>query len=142
MSSPIIEELNQDENTDLLPEGGTKLGTMMIEPSRSEYNARSIDSFLDEASQAFSHLNFYSRIYVQRHYWYIILSCGVCNSSDATEILALSYILGLDASKSDFVSVMLDGDLSKNGGILASVIFIGMLIGGIFVGILGDSFGR
>lgn len=74
----------------------------------------------------------------QKAYWIVILSLGVCNSSDATEILALSYVLGLDS----FLSDILNNDLAKNGGILAGAIFLGMLLGGALVGILGDEFGR
>eukprot|EP00537_Pseudo-nitzschia_pungens_P003578 CAMPEP_0172378364 /NCGR_PEP_ID=MMETSP1060-20121228/69384_1 /TAXON_ID=37318 /ORGANISM="Pseudo-nitzschia pungens, Strain cf. cingulata" /LENGTH=242 /DNA_ID=CAMNT_0013106081 /DNA_START=4720 /DNA_END=5445 /DNA_ORIENTATION=+ len=48
---------------------------------------------------------------LQRRYWCIILSLGVANSSDATEILCISHILG----DSFFRSEMLLSDENENG---------------------------
>lgn len=70
-------------------------------------------------------------------YWAIFLSLGVANSSDASEILCLSYIL----SERHFVSTILR-DTAWRAGLLAATVFAGMLIGGLLVGCLGDWWGR
>uniref|UniRef100_A0A7S0K9W7 Major facilitator superfamily (MFS) profile domain-containing protein n=1 Tax=Leptocylindrus aporus TaxID=1398097 RepID=A0A7S0K9W7_9STRA len=110
--------------------------------------ARSIDSFMDDAFDATTidlgrmTWTSYTKTFVRQwNYWALVLCMGVCNSSDATEILALSYVLGL-GEKSDFASEILENDLSRNGGVLAGSIFLGMLIGGGVVGIFGDVYGR
>ena len=103
---------------------------------------RSIDSFMDEAYQSSLVFDPFSRFKLQMEFWGIFVILGVCNCSDATEILALSYILGLDDEKSDFKQTILNNNLARNGGILASSIFLGMLVGGILVGVLGDEYGR
>src|SRR5210317_585611 len=58
----------------------------------------------------------------QWKYWGIILSCGIANSSDASEILCLSYIL----SDEVFASTILEHTPWK-GGLLAAAVFLGML---------------
>jgi VNT family MFS transporter (synaptic vesicle glycoprotein 2) len=90
---------------------------------------RSLDEFLETAYQQTHGLT------QQWKYWCIILSLGVANSSDASEILCLSYIL----SDADFETHMLHG---RSGGFLAAAVFLGMLLGGLFVGSLGDYAGR
>jgi len=70
-------------------------------------------------------------------YWMVFLSLGVANSSDAAEILCLSYIL----SKESFQETILL-DSAWRGGLLAATVFCGMLIGGLLVGALGDDKGR
>ena len=109
---------------------------------RDDLPPRTIDTFMDEAYQSSLVHDQMTRIKLQMNFWVMFIVLGVCNSSDATEILALSYILGLDDDKSDFKQTILKNDLSRNGGILASSIFFGMLIGGILVGVLGDQWGR
>lgn len=90
---------------------------------------RSLDSFLEHAFQQTQiGLN-------QWKYWSIMLCLGIANSSDASEILCLSYIL----SDKAFDENMLQGN---PGGVLAAAVFFGMLVGGLFVGTLGDWFGR
>lgn len=64
-----------------------------------------------------------------------MLSLGVANSSDASEILCLSYIL----SDAKFESNMLQ---NRDGGFLAAAVFLGMLVGGLLVGTMGDWWGR
>lgn len=92
-------------------------------------NDRTLDEFLETAFQQ-------TLIgYQQWKYWCIMLSLGVANSSDASEILCLSYIL----SDADFKEYMLQG---RSGGTLAAAVFFGMLVGGLFIGTLGDWFGR
>ena len=70
-------------------------------------------------------------------YWILFLSLGVGLSSDASEILSLSYIL----SDEDFLESILDQH-RENGGLLAATVFLGMLLGGLLVGTLGDRYGR
>jgi MFS family permease len=66
-----------------------------------------------------------------------MLSLGVANSSDASEILCLSYIL----SDSSFEENILQ-DTPWRAGLLAGSVFFGMLLGGLFIGTLGDWVGR
>lgn len=90
---------------------------------------RSLDDFLEGAYQQ-------TRIGLRQwRYWCIMLSLGVANSSDASEILCLSYIL----SDKNFEEQILQG---RSGGVLAAAVFFGMLMGGLFIGTLGDWFGR
>ena len=55
-----------------------------------------------------------------------MLSLGVANSSDASEILCLSYIL----SDPSFEATMLK-DMLWQAGLLAGSVFLGMLLGGL-----------
>ena len=71
------------------------------------------------------------------NYWFVMLSLGVANSSDASEILCISYIL----SNEDFERhILLQSEW--RGGLLASTVFFGMLLGGLLLGTLGDWVGR
>ena len=74
----------------------------------------------------------YSFSHCKYFYLLIIIPLGIANSSDATEILCLSYIL----SDSTFQSNILQ---NASGGSLAGSIFAGMLLGGILLGLLGES---
>lgn len=91
--------------------------------------SRSLDSYLENA--------YASNAGFPWRYWAVMLSLGVANSSDASEILCLSYIL----SDPDFENNMLH-DTPWRAGLLAGSVFLGMLLGGLFVGTLGDWFGR
>lgn len=114
-------------------------------------NARTIDSFLESAY----HRNVYmhpeslharepsilSDVCDRNKFAYhlIILSLGLANASDASEILCLSYLL----SNSNFQ----DDILKSNGGnfesgLIAASVFIGMLSGGLVVGAIADTLGR
>jgi len=66
---------------------------------------RSLDEYLEEAYESSGKFRF--------SYWILLLSMGVANSSDATEVMCLS-----------------------------SAVFFGMLLGGLVVGNLGDLCGR
>ncbi len=97
--------------------------------SSAKRDGRNLDDFFEAAYQQ-------TRIGLRQwKYWCIMLSLGVANSSDASEILCLSYIL----SDAGFEKDILKG---QSGGTLAAAVFFGMLMGGLFIGTLGDWFGR
>ena len=75
--------------------------------------ARSIDSFMDDAFDATTidlrrmTWTSYTKTFVRQwNYWALVLCMCVCNIGDATEMLALSYVLGL-GGKRDFASEIL-----------------------------------
>lgn len=103
--------------------------------SHSEPPPRSLDAFLETAFASGSNESACTRSRWQ--YWTIMLSLGVANSSDASEILCLSYILS-DASFEEHILK----DTPWRAGILAGSVFLGMLLGGLFIGTLGDWVGR
>lgn len=72
-----------------------------------------------------------------------LLALCIANSSDATEILMLSYLLANPSFRQDIITNQ-DGDNSNMEGAeyLASSIFFGMLLGGTVLGFLSDSIGR
>mmetsp|Transcript_10769 Transcript_10769/g.25668 ORF Transcript_10769/g.25668 Transcript_10769/m.25668 type:complete len:673 (-) Transcript_10769:72-2090(-) len=82
----------------------------------------------------------------QWKYWGIILSLGVANSSDASEILCISYILSDEQFQKDILRSQGSGGEESGGinrgGLLAAAVFFGMLIGGLIVGTMGDWIGR
>ena len=71
----------------------------------------------------------------QWRYWCLMLALGVANSSDATEILCISYILA-DPTFQETVQK------DHGAGLLAAAVFLGMLLGGLLVGTMGDWMGR
>ncbi|GAX26867.1 MFS transporter, VNT family, synaptic vesicle glycoprotein 2 [Fistulifera solaris] len=83
---------------------------------------RSIDQVLEQALPD-------KPLLQQWRYWVIFLSLGVANSSDAAEILGISYIL----SNATFDEHILGGSASK-ASLLAATVFAGMLFGGLIVG--------
>ena len=74
-------------------------------------------------------------------YHLIILSLGLANASDASEILCLSYLLSDLNFQEDILNNGNSGGHFESGLIAASV-FIGMLSGGLVVGAVADSLGR
>lgn len=94
-----------------------------------EAHSRTLDAFLDEAYE--------SKNGIQWKYWIVMLSLGIANSSDASEILCVSYILSND----QFANSILHEETWR-AGLLASAVFFGMLLGGLIVGTLGDWWGR
>ena len=127
----------------------------MITPSS---HSESLDAFLEEATRAWTitrrrhretpaaSTDVSATAAVATHsqptqypwrYWLMFLSLGVANSSDAAEILSLSYIL----SEEQFDTIMLN-HTEWRAGVLAAAVFAGMLLGGLLVGCLGDWYGR
>lgn len=74
-----------------------------------------------------------------------LLALCIANSSDATEILMLSYLLANPAFREEMFAT--DSDLDQSSSMdgaeyLASSIFLGMLLGGALLGFLSDNIGR
>lgn len=90
---------------------------------------RSIDTYLELAARDASSAD----QNIKLKYWGIFLSLSIANSSDASEILCLSYIL----AQPKFA-----GMGPTTSSLLAAAVFGGMLIGGLVVGALGDCWGR
>lgn len=118
-----------------------------VKASRSlklESASRSLDDFLTEASLSWrSRIDeedantILCRVTTPLAYTMIFVSLGVANSSDASEILCLAYIL----SEGDFQSRILLHSPWR-ASLLAAAVFLGMLVGGLIVGALGDTQGR
>lgn len=132
------------------------------------HSARSIDDFLEHLyrihkrrfvllpndTSKTSHDHVGPRIFQYRHYCLPplpLLALCIANSSDATEILMLSYLLANPTFRRDMFSDSSNGaddeaqdDASSMQGAeyLAASIFLGMLIGGTILGFLSDQFGR
>ena len=75
-----------------------------------EAHPRTLDAFLDEAYE--------SKNGIQWKYWVVMLSLGIANSSDASEILCVSYILSND----QFANSILHEETWR-AGLLASAVF-------------------
>ena len=67
-------------------------------------------------------------------YWRIFVALGICNASDASEILCLAYVL----ANGPFQMQMLNSTAWR-ASLLASLVFAGMLMGGLLVALVGDS---
>ena len=104
--------------------------------SAAAASTRTIDAFLDESYGTTSGISITS-LCLQWKFWVVMLSLGIANSSDASEILCLSYIL----SDQHFLDSILLNE-SWRAGLLASAVFFGMLVGGLIVGTCGDRWGR
>jgi MFS family permease len=113
---------------------------------------RTIDDFLEQLYQEYkkrlpSASSSYS-ISQYRHYLPLpLLALCVANSSDATEILMLSYLLANRTFRHDMFSDNSNGDDYDSSSIegaeyLAASIFLGMLLGGTVLGFLSDHIGR
>ncbi|KNC70026.1 hypothetical protein SARC_17454, partial [Sphaeroforma arctica JP610] len=69
-----------------------------------------------------------------RYHYFLMLTCGLANASDAVEILAISFVLP---------SIKSDLQLSDSAsGVLTAVIFMGMMLGGWLWGTWADFRGR
>ena len=107
-------------------------------------NYRSIDDFLSEL-YVYKHRAHYGsrkrRLLRSCDIPLPLLALCIANSSDATEILMLSYLLADSRFREDMFSE--DSSSSMEGAeYLASSIFVGMLIGGTVLGFLSDRIGR
>lgn len=72
-----------------------------------------------------------SRLGTGRFHWISGFICGLANSSDAVELLAVEYLLP-----------NMDNGEDVDKGFLSAAVFIGMLLGGLAAGFLGDRIGR
>mgnify|MGYP005844232839 CR=1 FL=1 len=99
--------------------------------------SRSMDAYLEDAYQQDSSTPLAYCYRKQRKYWAIMLSLGIANSSDASEILCLSYMI---SDKTFIDNILMNSEW--RGGMLAAAVFLGMLLGGLIVGSLGDFKGR
>lgn len=66
---------------------------------------------------------------------WIFFALGMANSSDASEILCLSYILADPVFQKNILQ-------ESTGGLLTGSVFCGMLFGGLYIGIYSDHIGR
>jgi len=71
--------------------------------------------------------------YGKFHYW-LLLVCGWANAADAVELLCVSFLL--PSAECDLRLT------SYDKGLLTSIVFLGMMVGGYVWGGLGDSIGR
>ena len=111
------------------------------QPQRQQHHApfRTLDEFLQRAADEALHNR-------QQHrrpwpYWWMFLSLGVANSSDATEILCLSFLLADETFQEDMLKSSFNNSHNSAGN-LAAAVFLGMLLGGLLVGTAGDVWGR
>mmetsp|Transcript_17651 Transcript_17651/g.29025 ORF Transcript_17651/g.29025 Transcript_17651/m.29025 type:complete len:593 (+) Transcript_17651:146-1924(+) len=108
-------------------------------------NYRNIDDFLSEL-YLFKHRAQYGsrkRILRSCKIPLPLLALCIANSSDAAEILMLSYLLADSRFRKDMFSEDDSSSSSMDGAeYLASSIFVGMLIGGTVFGFLSDRIGR
>ena len=88
------------------------------------------DQHVADASEESDHRtldSFFDMIPIGFYQFKIIFLLGLANSSDAAEILAMSYI---------------NSETGWNDGFLSAAVFAGMLLGGLFAGMLADRLGR
>lgn len=95
----------------------------------SSENPRSIDEYYETA---------YNKNNQRMPFYMMMLSLGIANSGDATELSCMNYLLANDRFKND----ILKGDVKIGGALLAGAVFGGMIIGGLLTGVLGDRLGR
>mmetsp|Transcript_5655 Transcript_5655/g.12853 ORF Transcript_5655/g.12853 Transcript_5655/m.12853 type:complete len:635 (+) Transcript_5655:32-1936(+) len=117
-------------------------------------SVRTIDDFLEQLYQEYKRRlprntcadigtgapsSSHSVICQYQHYLPLpLLALCIANSSDATEILMLSYLL----ANSEFRDDMFSGKSMAGAEYLAASIFLGMLLGGTLFGFLSDHIGR
>ncbi|KAL7536238.1 hypothetical protein ACHAWF_005409 [Thalassiosira exigua] len=143
-------------------DGGIEARAMAMAIMETETSIRTIDDFLDQVYHEYERRlpqspeetggtssRIPSRVGSIRHCFPLpLLALCVANSSDATEILMVSYLLACSAFRRDMAS---DGgeeieiEMPAGGleaGFLAGSIFMGMLLGGTLLGFLSDHIGR
>lgn len=104
---------------------------------------RSIDDFLSEL-YAYKHRAYYGETPRKRRCEIPLPLVALCiaNSSDATEILMLSYLLADSKFRDDMFSGGDSTSSMQGADYLASSIFAGMLFGGLVLGFVSDRIGR
>ena len=131
--SPSYLRIGSDGNDDAAPTDNT------IHPGAGAIGAPATEFYHDSASAKIPPSAFRR----QWRYWCIILSLGVANSSDATEVLCISYMLADRVFQTKILGMNNDNNESSHGaGMLAATVFLGMLLGGLFVGTMSDWIGR
>ena len=86
----------------------------------SSETPRSIDEYYETA---------YNKNNQRMPFYMMMLSLGIANSGDATELSCMNYLLANDRFKND----ILKGDVKVGGALLAGAVFGGMIIGGLLV---------
>jgi len=140
LSSNPYHAINHNENENHI-ENGNEVTNNHHHNNNSNSN-NSNDNNINNSNDT----NTLSELRRQWRYWCIMLSLGVANSSDASEILCISYIL----SDQTFQETILlsstnhehEHEHSHGSGLLTSAVFLGMFIGGLIVGTMGDWIGR
>jgi MFS transporter, VNT family, synaptic vesicle glycoprotein 2 len=110
------EKRHNDEKPKTPPEGDDSAGFASL---GTHHQPRSIEDLFEQS----------------RTNWWIFLALGMANSSDASEILCLSYILADPVFKEHILH-------ESTGGLLTGSVFCGMLLGGLYIGIYSDHIGR
>ena len=64
--------------------------------------------------------------------WVTVLICGMCNGTDAVEVLSLSFVLPMFTNEMTI----------QEQGYLSAAVFLGMLVGAVGAGCLADAHGR
>lgn len=113
---------------------------------------RSIDDFLSQLYAYRQRDSYYNgettlttslrkRCFRRREIPLPLLALCISNASDATEILMLSYLLADARFREDMFSENSSSSM-EGAELLASSIFVGMLVGGVVLGFLSDRIGR
>jgi len=111
---------------------------------------RSVDDYLETA---YRHANIGNRLSFRdmlQHwrYYIIFLGLGIANSGDSAELGLTNYLLSSVHFQRDILSndgedgAAANADFARRGASIAGAHFAGMLISGIFSGILADVWGR
>lgn len=97
----------------------------------TEGGPKSLDSYLNS-------------IGTTAHQWGMVVVLGLCNSADATEILSMGYIIADDSFKPMLSRASGSSSAAQDeaAGWLTASVFVGMLVGGILTGVMGDYLGR
>ena len=116
-------------------------------PNNGMTAPRSLDGYLQHAydstasSSASSSLTVDSVLHQIKHQWrymIIITALGISSAADAAEMFTIGYVLG----DPGFQQEILQGDLATGGALVAGILNIGMIIGGLSAGSSEGRLGR